>query len=97
MVLFVCIGNRLTHFLCSQVHDTFIIRAINELQDNAVEANAKKQWIELDECKRVLCFRDDGCGLNRSTWSRLVSFGKIRVTCACIRAVRSLLHLLSRR
>ena len=61
--------------LHAQEHDHYIIGAINELQDNAIEAKAKNQWISLDENSRVLSFLDDGHGLNRTTFSRLLVFG----------------------
>ena len=70
-------------FLASitQVHDKFLLGAINELQDNAIEAKARNQWIKLEEdstfgYERVLSFLDDGDGLDKTAWSRLVAIGE---------------------
>ena len=65
----------------TQVHDGHVIGAINELQDNAIEAKAKNQWIKLEEDdkfgdERVLSFLDDGNGLDKRAWSRLLGFGE---------------------
>ena len=65
----------------SQVHDGYILGAMNEFQDNAIEAKAKNQWITLEEDdnfggERVLSFLDDGNGLDKRAWSRLLSFGR---------------------
>ena len=65
----------------TQVHDGHVIGAINELQDNAIEAKAKNQWIKLEEDdkfgdERVLSFLNDGNGLDKRAWSRLLGFGE---------------------
>jgi len=67
----------------TQVHDGNILGAINEFQDNAIEAHAKNQWIRLDEDEsfgymRILSFVDDGCGLDKRSWSRLLALGDIK-------------------
>ena len=63
-----------------QVHDAYIIGAINEFQDNAIEAHAANQWVRLDADSNfgyifILSFLDDGCGLDKRSWSRLLALG----------------------
>jgi hypothetical protein len=65
----------------TQVHKGYMLGAINELQDNAVEAQGKNQWIRLTMDRdlgyqRMLSFLDDGKGLDKRAWSRLLSLGE---------------------
>ena len=65
----------------TQVHDDYILGAINELQDNAIEAGAQNQWVKLEKDRNlgyalVLSLCDDGIGLDKGAWSRLLAVGE---------------------
>eukprot|EP00961_Rhodomonas_salina_P174282 2349881-Rhodomonas_salina.1 len=58
-----------------QKHDAFVLGAAAELIDNALEANATRLDIVLDEYSAMLSFLDNGDGMGRFELRRLVLMG----------------------